>query len=161
LKGLIKGYSNLGKLYLAIKKTNEARTYLYMAHQLAIKSGYQSGQSETAIAIANYYLQQKVSDSSVFFFKQSLNLLQTSSDDDMLSDVYKGLYSAYKLKGDSNQALFYHEKLLESVTNRLNVENKRQLSSLLLDFDYERKEKDNRILKQENEVKNLTIKRNR
>jgi signal transduction histidine kinase len=160
MKGLIKGLSNLGKVYMNRKMPTTTKKYLSKAHGLALQSGYQLGMCETGIAMADFFLSQHNPDSAIAFYQQSLTLLQTSSYDEYLADVYRGLYDAYKLKDDYQQALYYHEKLLESETNRLNVENKRQMTSLLLNFDYERKEKDNHILVKENELKTLTIKRN-
>src|SRR5262249_30224261 len=53
----------------------------------------------------------------------------------------------------------YHVALLETQRRLLDVEKARQLSVLTISFDLERKEKDNQVLRADNELKESLIKR--
>lgn len=160
LKGLIKSLTNIGKLSLNEKKYNEAQHYLQEGYDLATNSGYTIGISEAASALGHFYLSKNKADSALFFYNVCIDKIKTSEYYNLISDVYSGMYKAFLIKRDYRQALDTHEKLLFSEKQRLNVESNRQLASMLHEFDYERKEKDNSILKKENELKSLTIKRN-
>jgi signal transduction histidine kinase len=76
-----------------------------------------------------------------------------------MRDNYRGLYECYLSAGDIKQALHYHVLLFDVEKKLLDVENNKQLAILQISFDTERKEIDNRILKKDNELKEMTIKR--
>ncbi len=161
LKGIVKTLTNLGKLDLRENKTNSAKKNLIEAFFLSNKAGYNLGSAEASVSIGDLFLSQNKPDSAIYYYRLCMKKLESSDYENLLIDIYSGMYKAYKMKKDYVEALNIHEKLFESEKHKLNVENNHQMANLLIEFEFERKEKDSKILREENEIKSLTIKRNK
>lgn len=160
LKGTIKTLTNQGKLYLAASEPLKAKQSLQKAITLSRKANYQLGLAEASLALGSLYLSQNKPDIAISFFNDVLKVLQPTSYDELLTNVYDGLYQAWKQKGDMIQAIAWHENLLQSEKERLNLESNRQMTALLLDFDFERQEATNQLLRKDVQMKADIIQRN-
>jgi signal transduction histidine kinase len=73
--------------------------------------------------------------------------------------IYKGLYDCYHAQNHIAEAHKYYVLYSQSEKNVLKAENNRQLTEMRILFDSEKKEKANEVLRKENELKAMTIKR--
>jgi signal transduction histidine kinase/tetratricopeptide (TPR) repeat protein len=159
-KGMVKAQINLGNVYNLLNKPDSAHNILKEAFNLSEKAGYDAGIAEASLALGTLYKGSNQIDTALYYFTLCLSKIKETSYDENLRDTYQGLYDCYVKKGDYKSALHYHESLLETVKRLLNVENNRQLANLSISFDTERKEKDNQVLRKENELKESRIQRN-
>lgn len=158
-KGFVKAKINLGKVYNMQNKPEKAYGVLKNALTTSYQSGYDAGIAESSLALGCYYQKKSGLDSAIYYYQICLSKLCKTGYDEILRNTYRGLYSCYLLKADYKKALEYHQSLLETEKELLNVENNRQLAILNITFNNEIKEKDNQVLRKDNELKNLQIKR--
>lgn len=158
-KGIIKSLTNIGKLYFEQGKYNKAIEYLTRAFTISNQTGYNIGIAESSLALANIHKSNHQTNKAIEYYILSLSKVKTTNYDEIKEGIYKGLFECYSSIADYKSALENHILLLETEMKLLNVENKRQLALLNISFDSERKDKDNEVLRTDNEVKELLIKR--
>jgi signal transduction histidine kinase len=158
-KGMVKALNNMGYLYSQLHEDDKAIRLLDSAYVLSDQTGYEYGLAGASLILADIYNNAHEVSKALSYYQLSLSKLGSTGYDDMLSSIYKGLYECYNRLGDYKSALAYHVALLETEKKLLNVENARQLTVLNVNFDLERKEKDNQVLRADNELKELSIKR--
>jgi signal transduction histidine kinase len=158
-KGMVKALNNMGYLYSELHEDDKAIRLLDSAYLLSDQTGYEFGLAGAALILADIYNNAHEVSKALSYYQLSLSKLGATGYDEMLSNIYKGLFECYNRLGDYKAALGYHVALLETEKKLLNVENARQLTVLNVNFDLERKEKDNQVLRADNELKESLIKR--
>jgi len=158
-KGTVKALTNLGKVYTIQKKLAKAKECLQQGYDIANEAGYNVGIAESGLALGNYYQCSDQFDNAIFYYQTSLTKITETSFDEIIRDNYFGLYGCYRAKGEYKKAMEYYILLATVEKKVLNVENNRQIALLRISFDTERKEKDNQVLRNANELKEMTIKR--
>ncbi len=158
-KGLVKALANLGKVYLLKKDKIKSEQLLVQSFELAKQAGYKLGIAESCQALGDLYKDNLLTDKAISNYKLSLQSIEQLNYDELLRDNYKGLYECFLNLNDYKTALKYHELLLATEKKLLNVENNRQLALLQITYNNERKEKDNQVLRKENDLNEMTIKR--
>jgi signal transduction histidine kinase/Tfp pilus assembly protein PilF len=158
-KGTVKSLTNMGKVYVALQNPDKAKDVLQQALDLSRGSGYDVGVAEASLALGDLSRQTKNWDAAISHYLSSLEEIRNSNLYELLRDDYSGLYLCYRQKGEIEKALQYHVLLADMDKVLLNVENNRQLAILNISFDSERREKDNQVLRKDNELKEMTIKR--
>jgi signal transduction histidine kinase len=158
-KGLVKSEVNIGKVYSLKKELKRSNYFLKQALYTSLKAGYESGIAESSLALGVNFQDENKFDSAIIYYQKCINKLSKTNYDEILRNAYQGLYSCFYFKKDFKIALEYHQLLLQSEKNLLNVENNRQLAILNITFNNELKEKDNQVLRESNKLKEIEIKR--
>lgn len=158
-KGTVKALTNIGRMYSEQGMDDKAAGLLTRAFVLSNQAGYDIGIAESSLALADIAKKAGQADKAIGYYQLSLSKVKTTNYYEILEGVYNGLFGCYSAIGDYRSALQYHVLLLEVEKELLNVENKRQLALLNISFDVERKDKDNRMLRTDNELKELLIKK--
>jgi signal transduction histidine kinase len=158
-KGLVKALNSIGNLYGEQNQDDKAIQFLDTAFHISTQAGYGFGIASSSLNLANLYKKKGQVSKALYYYRLSLSRLDKTSYDEMLGNIYKGLFECYDSRGDYRTALQYHILLLETQKKLLDVEAARQLAVLNISFDLERKEKDNRVLRTDNELKEALIKR--
>ena len=158
-KGYVKALTNMGKVYYFKNNLKISEKYLMQAFSISKNAGYILGIAESGQVLGDLYRTKAFIDKALVFYELSLKSLKKQDFDELLRNNYQGLYECYLIRGDYKKALTHHEMLLETEKKLLNVENNRQLAILQLTFNNEKKEKDNQVLRKDNELKKMTIKR--
>jgi len=156
-KGLVKSEINIGKVYSFKKELEKANHFLKQALSASYKAGYELGIAESSLALGVNFQNEDKFDTAIIYYLQCVNKLSKSNYDELLRNAYQGLYSCYYFKKDLKKALEYHQQLLQSEKNLLNVENNRQLAILNITFNNELKEKDNQVLREKNKLNEIEI----
>ena len=158
-KGMVKALTNISNMYIDRKKYAKANELLTRAFLISNQCGYNIGIAESSLALGNLCKETDQVSRAIYYYQLSLDKVKMTNYDEILEGIYSGLYDCYRQTGDYQSALRNHIALLEVEKKLLNVENKRQLALLNISFDVERREKDNQMLRTDNEVKELLIKR--
>ncbi len=158
-KGLVKALTNLGKVYYKQNNVLKSEKALLQAFEISKKAGYRLGIAESGQTLGNLYKTSGSIDKAQLYYELSLANLKNLNFDELMQINYQGLYECYIARGNYKNALQYHKQLLETEKKILNVENHRQLAILQMTFNSERKEKDNQVLRKDNELKSMAINR--
>ena len=158
-KGKVKALTNLGNTYAFLNNQDREKEVLDQAFTLASSMHYSIGVAEASMALGNYYYNKKSYDEAVEHYLLSLSNLKQSNLYEILHDDYRGLFQSYQHMKQTGLALAFHIKLAGVEKTMMSEENNRQMAMLRISFDSERKEKDNQVLRKDNELKEMTIKR--
>jgi signal transduction histidine kinase/tetratricopeptide (TPR) repeat protein len=158
-KGTIKALTNLGKTEYLRRHYTEAAGYLAQSLNLSEKAGYKEGIAESSLALGNNNLVQHFHKQAVFYYQHCLDLSLVLNLSELCRDACLGLYKAQINSGDSAKALAYYLRFSDYEKKLLKAENNRQLAELRITFESEKKEKDNQVLRKDNELKEMTIRR--
>jgi signal transduction histidine kinase/Flp pilus assembly protein TadD len=159
-KGMVKAMSNIGSLYCEQNLEEKAARYLDTAYMISTRTGYGFGIASAGLNLASHFKKNGQLSKAIYYYRIALSKIANTDYDEMLENVYQGLFDCYDSLGDYRTALQYHILLLQTQKKLLSVENARQLAELNISFDLERKEKDYRVLQADNELKESLIKRN-
>ena len=158
-KGLVKALNSIGSLYGAQNQDEKALRCLDTAFRISTQAGFGYGVAVSSLNMAGIYKREGNIPKAMYYYQLSLSQLDKTGYDEQLGAIYKGLFECYDSTHDYRSALQYHVALLETEKRLLNVETARQLAALNISFDLERKEKDNQVLRTDNELKEALIKR--
>ena len=158
-KGTVKALTNLGIVNETKNNCAEAIHYLSKSLNISREAGYDAGIAASSLAMGNTLLAEKKYDEAIEIYELSLNKSNSSNLTEFSRDILSGLFQCYLGKKDSIRALQYHMLLSEVEIKFLKAESDRQLAELRVTFDSEKKEKDNQMLRKENELKELIIQR--
>jgi len=157
IKGKVKALTNLGKVCNLQLKHLEAKLYLLKSLDIARKSGYDAGIAEASLELGNTLLGLNQPDSAQHLFELCLYKAKLANLTEVFHDSYWGLYRCYLIEGHYAKALQYYVLFSEADKKQIRAENNQELAELRLTFESEKKEKDNELLRQDNEFKKNTI----
>jgi tetratricopeptide (TPR) repeat protein len=158
-KGMVKALTNLGKTCNLEKNHNEALKYLRQSLVLSDKSGYTEGQAESLLALGNASAGLLSLLPAEQYFRQCLAVSEAQNLSEITRDALLGLYRIHLLQKNNVEALQYYLRFSALEKKLMKAENNRQLAELRIIFESEKKDKDNQMLRKENELKEMTIKR--
>ena len=135
-------YQILGAVYLKKGDPKPALQNFYKAAAADIKYNTQTNLARDYRALAEYYLGQGQPDSSLFYAKRNLEVLQATGSKEV-GQAYEDLYKSYELKHQTDSAYKYQglalvakdsteEATVNSLTNfqRLSLKNMLRLQAL-------------------------------
>ena len=157
IKGKVKALTNLGKVCNLQLKHLEAKLYLLQSLNIARKSGYDAGVAEASLELGNTLLGLNQPDSAQHLFELCLYKAKLANLTELFHDSYFGLYRCYLIQSHYAKALQYYVLFSEADKKQVKAENNQELAELRLTFESEKKEKDNELLRQDNEFKKNTI----
>jgi signal transduction histidine kinase/Tfp pilus assembly protein PilF len=157
IKGKVKALNNLGKVYNIGSDYIMAKRYLLQSFDISTKAGYDAGEAEALLELGNSYIGLKMVDSAKYSYNRSLEKAKSANLVQLDHDGYWGLYQCYLFSKDYPKALEYYKQYAESEKIIILAEDNRRLSELRISFETEKKEKDNEVLRKDNELKEMTI----
>ncbi|MEO8146141.1 MAG: adenylate/guanylate cyclase domain-containing protein [Bacteroidia bacterium] len=106
--------------------------------------------------IGTVYNYQRKYDEAIKIFKEILSKQIRNKSFDYTQNAYQGLSEAYKGKNDYKTAYLYRDTLLSNIDSIASQENKKNIAAMKVKFETSEKEKQIKILEQENKLKDLT-----
>jgi signal transduction histidine kinase/Tfp pilus assembly protein PilF len=157
IAGYINSLSSLGGFYLELKRYNSALECLYTGLKTANKINDNLILSNLYNKIASTYHEMGKNDSSFYYCSLSLNISQKLNLKNYSMVNYKLMSEIYEERQEYGQALNYY-KLYKTVSDSVFSENNlKQTWNFQIKYETEQKEKKFELLKKENEIKQLTI----
>jgi len=156
-KGKVKALTNLGKAYNLQNGYPKAKEYLRNSLLIAQKAGYNAGIAESSLELGNTFLGLNQPDSARQSFELCLRKAKSANLTELNHDGYWGLYKCYLANNDYEKSLQYYTLFALAEKKLIQAENNHRLSELRITFESERKEKDNEVLRKDNELKKMTI----
>lgn len=155
--GLGNCYYQIGLINSLREDYESARQNLFMALQYKNLIDDKKGIALVYYRIGDVYLQQgKLSQSETFIHKSIKTALEIG-DKEILMEDYKILYQIYSAKKKYKEALNFHQ-LYKAYTDSIKNESTTKIvEELSVRYETDKKEKENEILLRGNEIKTLTI----
>jgi class 3 adenylate cyclase len=147
----------LGKAYLDLDEWKKAEQYYQQALASSSEKETKSEEAKAYLGLGNTNLKLERPSKALDYFKSALKVAEETDLLREKSESYEGLSKAYALAGDYPSAYRAQERFTEA-KDSLRMENYAdEMSELRTVFDLERREKENELLKTENELKELQI----
>ncbi len=149
--------NNIGILYSEKNMNDEAIWYLKEAQEIRKKIGDIYGLASTINNLANLYLAKAN-------YKKALELYNSSNDIALKKELfsivernYSGMSKIFEQTGDFSLALKYF-KLQDDIKDSIYTEDfNKQLADLHIQYEVEQNAKENKILRQKNQIQDLQI----
>jgi len=158
-KGMIKALTNLGKANFKILQNEKAEAFLLCSLDSSQIRSYNNGILEASLALGNLYAYKKEYKKAIKYYEESLRCEKKANIHDFSIEIHHGLFKCYNELEDYKTAIKYQIKLADAERYALQAENNSQLSELRVSFDLEKKEKENEVLRKDNELKAMAIQR--
>ena len=156
-KGKVKALTNLGKTYNLQNGYPKAKDYLLQSLGIAQKAGYDAGIAESSLELGNTFLGLNQPDSARVSFELCLTKAKSANLTELNHDGNWGLYKCYLANKDFEKSLKFYTLFAHAEKKLMQAENNHRLSELRITFESERQEKDNEVLRKDNELKKMTI----
>ncbi|MGZ4042351.1 MAG: tetratricopeptide repeat-containing sensor histidine kinase [Bacteroidia bacterium] len=153
--------NNIGYSYMGLKKPKEALDYYLRALKIVENIGDLNSQAtyEHNIAYLYYYFNEY--QKAIQYNKKAEQLAMQQSMPDILLQVYKTYGQLYAGEGNSDKATEYfnrYELLHDSIYSQ---ELTKQFSEMQVKYETEKKETQNKLLKNENDLKTAQLSRSK
>jgi tetratricopeptide (TPR) repeat protein len=158
-KGML--HENIGDLYLRQQKYHQALNEYRLAEGLYIKSDLPEDMAYISSLIGNACLKLNLSDDALKAFSHGLDIAVRLNNKSLEQEFYAAISRIYKDKGDYKSAWEYDEKADQLKDSLFTAERSNELMKLQTQFETESKEKENKILRAENEITTARLQRNR
>lgn len=149
--------SNTGMMYSEIKEYKKALEYLQMSLPLHRELKLNTEMSHDLLGMAVVYKELNKPQLAINNLSEVLNIAAEKSDYWALSTAYINLSELNATMGNPAKALDYF-KLYKSYNDSVNTqENQEKLTELEVQYETEKKEKENLLLQQEVQLNKITI----
>jgi serine phosphatase RsbU (regulator of sigma subunit) len=160
-KGIADGLNNAAVIYEEMKNYSKAMEYHKRSLQLSREQSNQRAVSTSLYNIALIYKSQKEYDNAISYIDSAMTTAKSINALEPLREYYKTLSEIYPLKGDFKTALHYHTLYSEIKDTLVNQDRNKLIVEMSTKYQTEKKDRENQILKQQNELQNLSINRQR
>ncbi len=154
-KGTVKALTNLAR---AEDNLNYARLYAE-ALEIAEKAGYNAGIANARLHLGNVLLESGNYSEAIENFFISLDKAENSRLSETIPEILYGIYECYLALNDTANALLHLQKYSTLEKEWLIEKSQRQLAEMFVLFEAEEIERNNQILKADNALKEIEIKR--
>ncbi len=155
--GISGNYNNMGFALFKLGRHREALAGYLASLKIANRLGYSIGYANTCANIAEIYLKLEKADSALYFSGLGIQESKLSGNKSYLLKNYEKLYKIYEHTRQYDSALAAYKKYVAVKDSMFNEEKSRQIAEMEARFETEKKEKENRILRQDLEIQDRTI----
>lgn len=154
--------NDIGKVYQSRKDYETAIKYHQEAFDISQKLNAKVDMGQSLLNLGDTYMSQGNASKAIDYYERSELILKKISNANYdLEKAYKGLAFAYSSTGDFRNA-FKYETLFTGVKDSLyNLDISKKLSSLQLNFDIQKKQSQIDLLKKDQVLQDLELKKQR
>ncbi|OJJ19383.1 hypothetical protein BKI52_21475 [marine bacterium AO1-C] len=157
--GLGSDYSNIALALYEMGKYNKALPTELKALKIRKKIKHRQGIVVSYKNLGYIYKDLKQYDQSLAYFQKYLELGQELKAQEHIADAYEGIALAYEKQGKYLQALEYQRKFQSQQDSVFNLGKNKQITQMKTRYETEKKEQENRVLKEEAKVKEAELAR--
>ncbi len=155
--GLAYVLEDIAENYLNLKKYNNAEKVLKRALIIREKTDSPYSQVNTLLKLADLKLKTGKLSEAKYFIDKGVKLIPEALSDELLMTAYKLYSQYYEHTGDFKNAFSFYKKSDSLLHEVFNKEENKRIAELELKYDLDKKEKENQLLKGENELKALKL----
>ncbi len=154
-------YNNLAEVNYLEKKYEPAIAYYKLSMNLPEGKKSKFGMTFTLNGLAHIYLELQQYQLAVESVLESLEISKQNSFRDKSKESYGILYEIYEVQGNYKNALHYYKQFNLYQDSIFNEDNVQFIENLKINYQTERVEKENEILKKNAELKDARIREQR
>ena len=158
---LARDLNNIGLVYANQKKYSGAMESYQKSFSIYNQLENDYGKAAILANIADLYYKLDNFSMAVSKANESLEYIQNTQAYFVKQSVYNTLSEANEKLGNFNYALSYYKKYSEIKNNILTGEQRNKISKQMTQYEVDKKEKENTILKQQNQIQLLSLKNQR
>jgi serine phosphatase RsbU (regulator of sigma subunit) len=160
-EGIAGGLNNVAVIYEEMKNYSKAMEYHKRSLALNRELSNARGVSTSLYNIALIYESQKQLDDAIIYIDSALNVAKSESALELMKEYYTTLSSIYHKKNDYISSLQYYTLFSELKDTLVNQDKNKLIVEMSTKYQTEKKERQNQILQQQNDLQNLSLNRQR
>jgi AraC-like DNA-binding protein len=151
--------NNIANIFEIQNKIDSAMLFIKMARKISIEQGNKLNLSLAEKNIARYWIKLRQYDSAFFYILNAVAISQEMGTLQRTYENYNVLSEVYEKKGNKNLALKYYKRYTELKDSVSGQETREKIAEIETKYETVKKEKENVILRKENQIKEMTISR--
>jgi tetratricopeptide (TPR) repeat protein len=155
LAGIGMCYSNLGGVYNYREDYKNSVRYHVEAVRYFEKLGDETGIAKSYFNLGGEYIKMGKADEALTCMRKAEATAEAYGLKQLQKDIYSTFYGIYETRGDYKKAFEYSMKYIEVKDSLLNEAKYHEIASLSTKFETEKKEKEIKMLSQQNEISRL------
>ena len=158
-KGIAGSYNNIGTIYDILGMVNKTLEYYMKSLEIYESLGYKQGIAESLKNIGQVYYKTGKIQEAIKYIEKSLYIAKEIGSWDDIKTAYQSLSEAY-LKIHNYQKAFKYQKFYAELQDTiLKRESNERFAKMQTRYETEKKDKENELLKKENEINNTKLAR--
>ncbi|MCK4653175.1 MAG: tetratricopeptide repeat protein [Candidatus Cloacimonetes bacterium] len=149
--------NNIGAVYNSSGNHKKALEYYQKSLEIRKEMDYKRGIAHSLNNIGNVYKDSGNYDKALNYYNESIILAKELNLKDIIQVSYEYSSEIYSLKGDYKKALKYFKLYFEVKDSIFTDESSEKIAEMQTKYETEKKEKENEILKKDNEIQKLEI----
>ena len=151
--------NNIGIIYWYLENYDKSLEYYLESLKINEEIGNKYGITGSKKNIGGIYLKLNNFDKSLEYFIEGLKLAKEIKAKDLIQSFYASLYELFFRNENYQEALEYHRLYSAIKDSIFTVENSEKIAEMQIKYETEKKEKENELLRKNNEIQRLKIKR--
>ena len=143
--GMAREYANLASVFTGQKRFEEAFNNQTKALEINEEIGNKKGLANNKYGIGEYYLKQNKLDEALIYSNQAKTIATEIGLKDVQQSVFKNLSEIYEKQGRADSAYIYFKKYFEVKESIDNENNRKQISRLEVQYEFDTKEEKYKI----------------
>jgi len=149
--------NNIGNSYMKMNDYEKALKSYLEAQKIFKEIDDQYGIANTSNNIGELYYLLENYDEAFNYFQKSLKLAKEIEAKSLIKNSYQSLSNLYSIKNDYRKALEYYKLYTEEKDSIFTEESSEKIAEMQTKYETEKKEKENEILKKDNDIQKLEI----
>jgi serine phosphatase RsbU (regulator of sigma subunit) len=159
--GIAGGYNNVAVIYEEMKNYSKAMEYHKKSLRLSREQLNTRSVSSSLYNIALIYKNQENYENAIRYIDSAVIYAKEVDALEYIKEYYGTLSEIFYSKGDYKTSLHYYTLLFAVKDTLLNQDRNKMIVEMSTKYQTEKKERENQILKQQNDLQNLSINRQR
>jgi len=149
--------NNIGSIYWYLENYDRSLEYYLESLKINKEINNKYGIAGSTKNVGGVYLKLKNYDKSLVYLKKGLKLAKEIKAKDLLQSVYGSFYKLYYGKANYKKSLEYYMLYSEVKDRIFTEESSKKTAEMQTKYETEKKEKENEVLRKNNEIQNLEI----
>ena len=155
--GIAAASNNIAFVFKEAKNYKKALEYSFKSLQTSEEMNEKAGIANTANNIGNLYLEMGNYNEAFSYLFRGLKLAEEIEAKSIIKNSYQSLSDLYLIKEDYQKSLEYYKLYTEVKDSIFTDESSGKIAEMQTKYETEKKEKENEILKKDNEIQKLEI----
>lgn len=149
--------SGIGQTYFRMEKFDLAKQYIEEAYQLRLDSGNMSGTASNLKFLGYIAAEYNNIPKAISYYDSAMVKAKLIKNRLVVGDLYLAYSKIYEEQSQPKRSLEYYKKYVSLKDSILSGEIASKVASSELEYEIERKTRENEILASQNEIQKLTI----
>jgi len=155
--GIAAASNNIAFVFKVSEDYKKALKYSFKSLKTSEEMEEKAGIANTLNNIGELYFLLENYDEAFSYFQKSMKLAREIEAKSLLKNSYQSLSNLYLIKEDYYEALEYYKLYTEVKDSIFTEESSNKIAEMQTKYETEKKEKENEILKKDNDIQKLEI----